>query len=159
MNVPELWNKTQVEKILKCQCINCGGHLETHDNIHYKCLYCETKYTVKQDAYRHRDYIVEVVHPNMITLGTRIPVSPERVAMYSIDDPATTRPSLLFTRGPPCPTRKLLLSFLQTQLCLHLFSEALSYFLDSVNSPFSPSYNPPCFAQQLQVFHFYFRNS
>ena len=89
MNVPELWNKTEVEKILKCQCINCGGHLETHDNIHYNCLYCETKYTVKQDKYRHRDYIIEVVHPNMITLGTRIPVPPERVTMYNLDDKET----------------------------------------------------------------------
>ena len=40
-----------------------------------------------------------------------------------------------------------------------VFTSSLKPSLNSVNSPFSPSYNPPCFAQQLQVYHFYFRNS
>lgn len=82
-NVPEILSKSQIDKILRCQCINCGGHLETADGITYKCLYCDTKYTVKEDAHLHT--IVEVVHPNMITLGARLCVPRERLYGYNED--------------------------------------------------------------------------
>lgn len=84
-NVPEILSKSQIDKILRCQCINCGGHLETADGITYKCLYCDTKYTVKEDAHLHTHYIVEVVHPNMITLGARLCVPRERLYGYNED--------------------------------------------------------------------------
>ena len=84
MDIPVIRSKEQIDKILRCQCVNCGGHLETPDRINYKCRYCDTKYTVKQtcNIYEPPQYIIEVVHPDMIVCGVWEFISDEHKQIY-----------------------------------------------------------------------------
>lgn len=74
MNVPELVKKQEINKILKCQCINCGGHLEKKEGFAestYTCKYCGTKYTAKQDFSVPEMYTIKILRPEIKTLGGR----------------------------------------------------------------------------------------
>jgi len=67
--IPELTQKEKIARVLKCQCLNCGGHLETRDKIRYICQYCGTQYSVKQDEIQPQHFILKVAEPHIITLG------------------------------------------------------------------------------------------
>lgn len=70
--IPELTQEEKIDKILKCQCINCGGHLETKDKIRYVCQYCGTQYSVKRDETQPQHFVLKVVDPRIITLGVEL---------------------------------------------------------------------------------------
>lgn len=86
-NVPELTQEQKVQKILKCQCINCGGHLEKVDNETYVCKYCSTQYTVKKDySLPTQPYVINVMRLGTRVLGARFFLSNEHKKLMGEED-------------------------------------------------------------------------
>ena len=62
--IPEITDKAKIDKILKHQCVNCGGEL-AQDGEHYRCRYCNTEYSVKPDYSMPGQYIIKIVRPGV----------------------------------------------------------------------------------------------
>lgn len=87
LHIPELTQEQKVQKILKCQCINCGGHLEKVDSDSYVCKYCSTKYTIKKDySLPTQPYVIQVMQLGTRVLGARFFLANEHKELMGEED-------------------------------------------------------------------------